>query len=96
MNKEYCVYALYKDRNIIYIGITKSIKTRLRQHKLTKDFDYIKTIVKDLTSREAIIIESAMITFLSEYLKNPLSNKAGNREYLIDLVSQKREDGVNV
>ena len=96
MKKEYCVYALYKDKNIIYVGITKSQAKRQREHRLTKDFDYLKPIVIELTLKEALLVEQSIITFLSEFLRTPISNKVGNREALIDLVWQKREDGVNV
>ena len=54
-----CVYCLYLDGNVVYVGQTINLTTRLTNHKASRDFDsfsFFSCSIDDLDTLEAIKI----------------------------------------
>lgn len=68
---KYCVYALIKDDEIIYIGQTNGIEHRINFHNRIKEFDCYSIIEKDLTEVESVELETEYIIKF-----RPILNKA--------------------
>ena len=63
MSKEkYYLYCLIKDNNPIYVGVTKNIHNRKKQHKSKgKKFDNLLVVKSYGSKREALIAENSII-----------------------------------
>ncbi len=56
----YFVYLVYRGGDVVYIGSSKNIYKRFKQHKYMKQFDLIEVIPAD-DMRDALSIERKMI-----------------------------------
>lgn len=65
MKKNYLLYVLIKNDNPIYVGVTRNIKQRLKQHKKIKNFDSYLIIKKYEKKEDALLSENAIIRYLS-------------------------------
>lgn len=66
MNKKpHKLYALIKNDNPIYIGVTCCLTSRLKKHKIDKDFDSFIVIKSYENRKEALNAECGIIRYLS-------------------------------
>lgn len=81
--KEYVVYTLYLSGELIYVGSSYTINSRIQQHTKDKSFDNVKVCIKN-TKSEMLQLEHKLI---SEY--KPRLNKDCNlslaSQYLSDI-----------
>ena len=70
--KVYCVYKLYAGEDIVYVGSSYAISTRIHTHQKDKDFDKVVVCIKN-TKEEMLNLENAMIDKLK-----PVYNKSSN------------------
>lgn len=70
--KVYCVYTLYNDKDLVYIGSTCSLDSRLYVHSKDKVFNRVEVCVK-ATKEEMVNLENHMINTYQ-----PLYNKTSN------------------
>ncbi len=63
----YYVYILLKDKNPIYIGSTKNVLIRIKQHRKTKDFDKHYVLSHYTNKKDALIAENSLIRYISVF-----------------------------
>jgi len=56
----YFVYSIYRNGEIVYIGSSKNIYKRFKEHKYQKDFEFIE-LIRCSDMREALTVEREMI-----------------------------------
>jgi len=71
----YIVYMLCETRNIIYIGKSKNIYKRLKEHKYQKNFKYV-VLIPCVNSEYAFYIEKLLISNLDN--KFNINSKSHN------------------
>jgi len=59
------VYVLIKDKKCVYVGCSKDVARRKRQHKKDKDFDSLFILKKYNTKKEALFAENVLIDFVT-------------------------------
>lgn len=80
MNKEkHYVYGLFKDDNIIYVGITRLDRfyDRINTHKLDKDFNGYSILSETNSKTNAISIEKALYQFIDSFTDYNILNIKG-------------------
>lgn len=61
-----------KEDKVIYIGSTKSLKSRLRKHKLLRDFNTCIVLKEFKTRSEMLKAETTVIKFASLFGNYPM------------------------
>jgi predicted GIY-YIG superfamily endonuclease len=69
------VYILFNGDDIIYIGCTNNLISRLKSHKLSKTFDSYIIYFAALKKDTALEMENRIISFCYTYTKHPILNK---------------------
>ena len=59
--KKYHLYALLKNENPIYVGVSHNIRSRINKHKRDKSFDNYVIIKSYERKEDALIAENAII-----------------------------------
>ena len=65
MENPHSVYILIKDKKAVYVGCSKDVRTRVRAHRKSKDFDSHTILKRYKTKKEALTAENAIIRFLT-------------------------------
>jgi hypothetical protein len=65
MEDPHSVYILTRKNKAVYIGCSKTVKSRVVQHRKDKDFDSYTILKTYRTKQEALNAENAIIRFLT-------------------------------
>jgi len=77
---KYCIYVLYKDDDIHYIGMSKNIKQRVKQHRGTKDFDRFEVLEEFDDKNKCLLKERKLIKQFKPLLNIKFNNNRPIRE----------------
>lgn len=74
--RTYYLYILYntKDLSPVYVGLSNSLKSRIKYHKTKKKFDGVMILEKFQTKIEGLAAERTLIKFLSAFRQDSIVN----------------------